>query len=390
MSDLTIQQNISLQAYNTLAIDVQTRWFAQVTTDAELQDALLFLQRQYLQEQSSQKPSQAQCPLLVLGGGSNVVLVDDFVGLTIVLQTQGIQIENETDEQIFLSVAAGENWHNTVMHCVDNGWYGIENLALIPGSVGAAPIQNIGAYGVELTQILSYVEAIDLASGELIRLDNADCHFAYRDSIFKGELKDKVIITRVVLALSKTPVWSLDYPALQEALAGHNRATLSSHTVANAVINIRNSKLPDPADIPNAGSFFKNPIVSQQCYERIQQAYPKVVAFPVTSIPTGTSNKQNSSKPIIAQHSPKYKLAAGWLLDQAGWKGKWVNEIAMHDKQALVLTNPNKRSGRELLAFVDEVIDDVQQKYGIALEVEPRIYIAVADGEIVPSVASPT
>ena len=288
MSDLTIQQNISLQAYNTLAIDVQTRWFAQVTTDAELQDVLLFLQRQYLQEQSSQKPSQAQCPLLVLGGGSNVVLVDDFVGLTIVLQTQGIQIENETDEQVFLSVAAGENWHNTVMHCVDNGWYGIENLALIPGSVGAAPIQNIGAYGVELTQILSYVEAIDLASGELIRLNNADCHFAYRDSIFKGELKDKVIITRVVLVLSKTPVWSLDYPALQEALAGHNRATLSSHTVANAVINIRNSKLPDPADIPNAGSFFKNPIVSQQCYERIQQAYPKVVAFPVTSIPTGT------------------------------------------------------------------------------------------------------
>jgi UDP-N-acetylmuramate dehydrogenase len=378
MSDLTIQQNISLQAYNTLAIDVQTRWFAQVSTSAQLQDAL-----QFAQEQSSQKPSQEQCPLLVLGGGSNVVLVDDFVGLTIVLQTQGIQIERETDEQVFLSVAAGENWHDTVMHCVDKGWYGIENLALIPGSVGAAPIQNIGAYGVELTQILSYVEAIDLTSGELIQLNNADCHFAYRDSIFKGELKDKVIISRVVLALSKTPVWSLDYPALQDALSGYDMATLSSRTVANTVINIRNSKLPNPADIPNAGSFFKNPIVSQQCYERIQQAYPKVVGFPVVSIPCSAPSEVPSETPS----EPQYKLAAGWLLDQAGWKGKWVNEIAMHDKQALVLTNPNKRSGRELLAFVDKVIDDIHKKYGVSLEVEPRIYTAVTDARLI---ASPT
>jgi UDP-N-acetylmuramate dehydrogenase len=377
MSDLTILQNISLQAYNTLAIDVQTRWFALVSTDEQLQDALEFVQRQYLQEQSSQK----QCPLLVLGGGSNVVLVDDFAGLTIVLQTQGIQIENETDEQVFLSVAAGENWHDTVMYCVDKGWYGIENLALIPGSMGAAPIQNIGAYGVELTQILSYVEAIDLASGDVIRLNNTDCLFTYRDSIFKGELKDKVIITRVVLVLSKTPVWSLDYPALQDALRVHDMATLSSHAVANTVINIRNSKLPNPADIPNAGSFFKNPIVSKQCYDRIQHAYPKVVAFPVVS--TSSSAKSDG------QREPQYKLAAGWLLDQAGWKGKWVNDIAMHSKQALVLTNPNKRSGRELIAFVEGVVEDIHAKYGVYLEVEPRIYTAVSNGELASSIFTP-
>jgi len=380
MSDLTIQHNVSLQTYNTLAIDVQTRWFALVSNDAELQNALQFVKQQNSQQSLQTKSSQKKCPLLVLGGGSNVVLVDDFPGLTVVLQTQGITIENETDEQIFLSVAAGENWHDTVMYCVDKGWYGIENLALIPGSVGAAPIQNIGAYGVELTQILSYVEAIDLASGELIRLNNADCHFAYRDSIFKGALKDKVIITRVVLALSKTPVWSLNYPALQDALSDHDIATLSSHTVANTVINIRNSKLPNPVDIPNAGSFFKNPIVSQQCYERIQQTYPNVVAFPVAS---ASSNKQN-----VVQNNTQYKLAAGWLLDQAGWKGKWVNDIAMHDKQALVLTNPNKCSGRELLAFVENVVEDIHTKYGIYLEVEPRIYTAVSDGQPIPSISS--
>ena len=373
MNDFVIQHHVSLQAFNTLAIDVQTRWFTLVNSDAQVKAALQFVQEQ-------QTLSKQPCPLLVLGGGSNVVLVDDFVGLTVVLQTQGIHIEKETDEQVFLSVAAGENWHDTVMYCVDNGWYGIENLALIPGSVGAAPIQNIGAYGVELTQIVDYVEAINIATGESIRLDNIDCNFAYRDSIFKGELKDKVIITRVVLALSKTPVWSLDYPALQTALKDHDIATLSSRTVANTVIEIRNSKLPHPADIPNAGSFFKNPIVSPLCYQKIQRAYPHVVAFPITapmlSSPHLTSTADSSQKNAI-----KYKLAAGWLLDQAGWKGKWVNDIAMHDKQALVLTNPHKCSGREILAFVDNVIDDIHEKYGVYLEVEPRIYTRWIDGE---------
>jgi UDP-N-acetylmuramate dehydrogenase len=304
------------------------------------------------------------------------------------VQTQGIQIENETDEQIFLSVAAGENWHETVMYCVDNGWYGIENLALIPGNVGAAPIQNIGAYGVELTQVVDYVEAIDLATGELIRLNNRACRFAYRDSIFKGELKDKVIITRVVLVLSKTPVWSLDYPVLQQALMDEDMATLSSHTVANAVINIRNSKLPNPVDIPNAGSFFKNPIVSSQCYKQIQQAYPNVVAFPVPSMASVTPIPPTTNQQANQEDGKQYKLAAGWLLDQAGWKGKWVNNIAMHDKQALVLTNPHKRSGRELLAFVACVVDDIHTKYGLYLDVEPRIYTAVPDGPSVPHIAS--
>ncbi|MFT5117412.1 MAG: UDP-N-acetylmuramate dehydrogenase, partial [Kiritimatiellia bacterium] len=178
MSGLLVQENVSLQAHNTLALPAFSRWFAEVETERQLQQALQFRQKK-------------NCALLVLGSGSNVVLVDDFVGLSIIVNTQGLVIEKETDENVFLSVAAGENWHNTVMYCVAQGWNGVENLALIPGSVGAAPIQNIGAYGVELTQCFSYLEAIDIATGEKHRLDNRACEFAYRDSVFKHRLKDK-------------------------------------------------------------------------------------------------------------------------------------------------------------------------------------------------------
>jgi UDP-N-acetylmuramate dehydrogenase len=336
-----IQENVSLQRYNTLAVDVSTRWFVIIETIEQLQEALDFVKAK-------------NCPLLVLGGGSNVVLAKDFSGLTLLIKTRGIHIEKETDSQVFLSVAAGKNWHDTVMYCVNQGWYGLENLALIPGSVGAAPIQNIGAYGVELTQCFSYLDAIDIATGERLSVDNQACQFAYRDSVFKQSLKDKVIITRVVLVLSKTPTWSLNYPALQNALKGYELPALTSQQIAQAVIAIRQSKLPDPRDIPNAGSFFKNPIVDPDCYERLREQYPQLVAY--------------------EQSDGCYKLAAGWLLDQAGWKGKWVNNIAMHDQQALVLTNPHRRSGSELLDFTDRVISDIEQKYGIYLEVEPRIY----------------
>lgn len=341
MTDLDIQEQVSLQTYNTLAVDVTTRWFVAVRTNEQLCSALQFVKTQ-------------QCPLLLLGGGSNVVLTDDFSGLTVLIQTQGVHVEQQSDTRVLLSVAAGENWHDTVMYSVKQGWYGLENLALIPGSVGAAPIQNIGAYGVELTQCLEYLEAIDIDTQTLQRFDRDACQFAYRDSIFKHALKDKVVITRVVFTLSTTPVWSLDYPALQQALGGYDKAQLSSEQVAQAVIAIRQSKLPDPALIPNAGSFFKNPIVDIALYQELREQYPQLVAYAVDE--------------------GRYKLAAGWLLDNAGWKGRWLNRIAMHDKQALVLTNPHKQSGKALLAFVDTVIDDIQRVYGVQLEIEPRIY----------------
>ncbi|MGS2718742.1 UDP-N-acetylmuramate dehydrogenase [Eionea flava] len=346
MEKIEIQEHISLQAYNTLAVDVYSRWFVSVSRLEQVYSALEFVKTQ-------------QCPLLVLGGGSNIVLTEDFAGLTLHINTQGIQLEEESDTHVLLSVAAGENWHNTVMYSVDQGWYGLENLALIPGNVGAAPVQNIGAYGVEVTQSIEYLEAVDIETQTLVRFDNADCQFAYRDSVFKHALKDKMIITRVVFKLSKTPVWSLDYPALQDALGDCDLDALTSHQVAQAVIAIRQSKLPDPANIPNAGSFFKNPIVDETDYQTLCQQYPKMVAYPLNPSDSG---------------SKRYKLAAGWLLDNAGWKGKWVNQIAMHERQALVLTNPHKKSGGEILAFVEQVVSDIQRVYGICLEVEPRIY----------------
>lgn len=333
------QENISLQSYNTLSVPVSTHWFCCVDNDQELLHAIAWAR-------------ETACDILVLGGGSNIVLANDFSGLAIKLDTRGINIEQETETDVYLSVAAGENWHNTVMHCVSKQWYGIENLALIPGSVGAAPIQNIGAYGVELTQCFSYLDAVNIATGKTQRFDHASCEFAYRDSVFKGTLKDQYIITRVVLRLSKQPVWNISYPALAERLSSE---ALTIQNVADTVCAIRRSKLPDPKDIPNAGSFFKNPIVTSEQFQSIQQSTPNLVAYPHGD-----------------QH---YKLAAGWLIDQAGWKGKVVDGIAMHGDQALVLTNPSRLSGHQLLDFVALLQADILHKYGVQLEVEPRIFM---------------
>lgn len=345
MTTPIVQEQVSLQAYNTLAVPVKTRWFIEANTHQDIVFALAFVREQ-------------QCPLLVLGGGSNVVLVDDIAGLTLHVNTRGVSIENETDTTVLLSVAAGENWHDTVMYCVEQSWCGVENLALIPGSVGAAPIQNIGAYGVELTQCFSYLEAIEISTGKVQRFGRDACQFAYRDSVFKQQAKDQYVITRVVLALSKQPQWHIHYPALQERLAAIEASELSSAVIAQAVIDIRRSKLPDPVDIPNAGSFFKNPIVSAECYRDIKRQYPHIIAYAQDTQP------------------PTYKLAAGWLLDQAGWKGTDVKGVAMHKDQALVLTNPHRLSGADLLAFVAQVKADIHQKYTLELEVEPRIYRA--------------
>ncbi len=340
-TSLSIQENISLQSFNTLSVPALARWFVEVDDEEQLLQALSFYQQQ-------------QCPLLVLGGGSNIVLTKDFMGIVIKNNIQGRFIEKETDDKIFLSVAAGEDWHQTVMYCVENNFYGVENLALIPGSVGAAPIQNIGAYGVELAQCFSYLEAINIDTQETISLTRDECEFAYRDSVFKNQLNHKVIITRVVLELSKQPQWTLNYPALQQALAKYQQSDITAQLIADNVIAIRNSKLPKPSDIPNAGSFFKNPIVDQKTYQRLKEQWPAMVAF--------------------AQPDNCYKLAAGWLIDNAGWKGKVVGGVSMHQQQALVLTNPLGLSGAKLLEFIQRLTTDIAQTYGITLEIEPRIF----------------
>ncbi len=334
-----IQDNISLQAHNTLAIPAYAEHVAVIHTPAMLNDALVLA-------------AESQWPVTVLGSGSNVVLPDCLRGLVLLMNIHGTRVEQETDNHLLLSVAAGENWHELVMHCVANQWYGIENLALIPGTVGAAPIQNIGAYGVELCDCFEYLEAVQIDTLKTHRFTRDECQFSYRDSVFKQNAKDQFIITRVVLRLSKVPHLRLDYPALQQALDEKKNSGIDD--VADAVIRIRRSKLPDPAIIPNAGSFFKNPIVDRACYEQLQQRYPQLVAF--------------------AYYDNHYKLAAGWLIDQAGWKGQWLDDIAMHEQQALVLTNPNACHQRKILSFVTRLQQDIYDRYGIHLDIEPRIY----------------
>jgi UDP-N-acetylmuramate dehydrogenase len=236
---------------------------------------------------------------------------------------------------------------------VNQGYYGLENLALIPGSVGAAPIQNIGAYGVELESCFEFLCGIDLTTEQEVTLRREDCQFGYRDSIFKHALKDKIIITSVALKLSKVPELVLDYPALAQSI-DQSATSVSAKQVAETVIAIRQSKLPDPIDVPNAGSFYKNPIVLEKKYSALKNEYPELVAYPLGS--------------------GQYKLAAGWLLDKAGWKGKVIDGINMHDKQALVLTNPYHASGKTILDFSERLCQSIQDQFGVSLEIEPQIY----------------
>lgn len=333
-------KNYNLQPLNTLAVPSTAEYFIDVNTESLLVDALAFSR-------------DNDYPLTILGGGSNVLLPANIAGLVIKMSTRGRAVMSENDTDVIIRFDAGENWHDIVLWCAEKNLYGIENLALIPGTIGAAPIQNIGAYGVELTSCLQSVEGFYFSSNTKFILKNNDCLFSYRDSIFKKALRDKVIITYVTLKLSKVPKLQLEYPALKEQLVKSNvlLESLTSLDVVRAVISIRQTKLPDPSQLPNAGSFFKNPIVDEISYEKIHSAYPAVIAYPMAN--------------------NCYKLAAGWLIDQAGWRGKVVDNICMHQKQALVLTNPNGCSAQEVLLFVDKVCESITDKFGVTLEIEP-------------------
>jgi len=333
--------HFNLQAHNTLAVPAIAQYFVCVRTLDEVHEALAFVKAEKL-------------PLLILGGGSNIVLRDDFPGLVMQLRTEGKTLIAETSEHVWLKVAAGENWHELVEYSLDEGYCGLENLSLIPGCVGAAPIQNIGAYGVELKDVFAELTAIELSSGVEISFTPESCRFGYRDSVFKQALKDKYLITSVTFKLSKEPQLKLDYPALTSALSQLSKDQLSARAVSDAVITIRASKLPDPQQIPNAGSFFKNPVITRVQYEKLLQRYPQLVAYPVDEC--------------------HVKLAAAWLIDQAGWRGRALEGARVHELQALVLTNPNKLAGSVVLALADQIQADVHTQFDVELEMEPRIY----------------
>lgn len=330
-----------LKKLNTLAVPAKALFFVRVNNNTELQEALTFAQTENL-------------PLLFLGGGSNIILSDDFAGLVIQLAFLGKEVVGENDDSVWLKVAAGENWHELVQYTLDHALYGLENLSLIPGSVGAAPIQNIGAYGVELKNSFAELEAINISSRLPVTFTKESCQFGYRDSIFKHQLKDQYVITSVTFCLSKHPQLNINYPALNNVFENTPVDNITPQLVSEAIIHIRQSKLPDPALIPNVGSFFKNPIILLSELTTLKKRWPAIVFYDVDE--------------------SHVKLAAAWLIDQLGWRGKKLDDVEVHLHQALVLINPHHVSGVKVLALANAIQQSVWAEFAVALEIEPRIY----------------
>jgi UDP-N-acetylmuramate dehydrogenase len=337
----SIQENVSLARYNTLAISA-------------VADYLIVIQSLDELEKARQFATSRQLPVLVMGGGSNIVLSEDFAGVVLVVDLHGKQLLKENETHCWLKVAAGENWHELVQYSLAHHYYGLENLALIPGRVGAAPIQNIGAYGVELSRFFVELEAVDLASGEVVVMDAADCQFGYRDSVFKRPKQPERLIISVTLRLAKQFQPETSYRALADQMAATGVEQPTALDVFQAVVSIRQSKLPDPAQLANAGSFFKNPVVDAETYADLKARYPDLVAY------------QEADK--------HYKLAAGWLLEKDGWKGFRCNGLGMHNQQSLVMVNHGGATGAEVLGFANEIRQSIKSRFGVNLEIEPRVY----------------
>ncbi|MFK7905624.1 MAG: UDP-N-acetylmuramate dehydrogenase [Chitinophagales bacterium] len=337
---MTIEQNISLKPFNTFGIEATAKYFACIEKLEDLQSLL-------------NTPIYQQNPKLILGGGSNVLITQNFEGLLLFNAIKGIEKVKETEEEVWVKAYSGENWHEFVIHCVEQNWSGIENLSLIPGSVGAAPIQNIGAYGVELKDVFSELEAIHLESGEVHRFEVADCGFGYRQSVFKKALKGQYFVFSVTLKLHKTPQYKLDYGVIRQQLEYMKTEKLTIKAISNAICAIREKKLPNPKKIGNAGSFFKNAIVSPMFFEKLLEQFPSIPHYPVD---------ENS-----------VKVPTGWLIEQCGWKGKKVGQTGAYKNQALVLVNYGNATGKEIAALADKIQLSVKEKFDIEIEKEVNI-----------------
>jgi len=336
-----IQQNISLKPFNTFGIDVKASHFTEVKSVNGLREIL-------------HNESLKHLPLLIVGGGSNLLLTQDFEGLVIHIKIKGIKVTGEDENHVWIEVGAGEIWHDFVLYCIQNNYAGVENLSLIPGSVGAAPMQNIGAYGVEIKETFWVLGALNIQTLEEEIFYNRECKFGYRESIFKHEAKGKYIITSVTFRLNKTATFNTSYGAIGAELEamGVDRNNITIQDVSQAVINIRSSKLPNPAEIGNAGSFFKNPVVSAEKVAELKAQYPDMPAYP--------SGEQT-------------KLAAGWLIEQCGWKGFREGDYGVHAKQALVLVNYGNAKGNEIFNLSTQILQSVKEKFGVDLEREVNI-----------------
>lgn len=336
-----IENDVSLRAYNSFGINALTRFFGNFQDLDEL-DSLLDFSRE----------NRLRLPL-ILGGGSNILLTRDFNGLVVKNNVKGLNIIREDDQHVYVQAGAGESWHQLVLFCIENGLAGVENLSLIPGNVGASPMQNIGAYGVELKDVFEELQAYHIKERELVQFTLDDCEFGYRESVFKRKFKDQFVIINVTYRLNKSPRFNTSYGAIEEELKKMGVTELSIHAVSQAVINIRSSKLPDPAKIGNAGSFFKNPEVSAETFEELKIAHEGIIGY--------------------ALPGDKVKLAAGWMIEKCGWKGYRKGDAGCHEKQALVLVNYGGASGKEIYDLSTEILNSVQEKFGVTLEREVNI-----------------
>lgn len=335
---MAFNKDVSLKPYNTFGIDVKAKNFTFFSSQNELQQILQTL------------PDEEN--MLILGGGSNILFTRDFDGVVLLNAVKGIEIISEDEDHVYIRAGGGVNWHHFVTYCVDHNYGGIENLSLIPGNVGASPMQNIGAYGVEIKDVFYQLDAVCTTTKEVETFNKEDCRFGYRESVFKKELKGKYIITSVTYRLTKNPVFNISYGALQTELTNRNIHELSLKKISDAIIDIRRSKLPDPAVTGNAGSFFKNPVVDENVANDLKQRYPDIPFF-------------------SADHS--FKIPAAWLIEQCGWKGFRKGDAGCYDKQPLVLVNYGKATGSGLFELSEQIKESVFKKFQLELEREVNI-----------------
>lgn len=332
---MEVLENFSLQTYNTFGLAVKAKYFSQFTDCQGITNLLKDFKK---------------LEHLILGGGSNVLFTGDFEGIVLKNEIKGIEITYSDEDFVLVRVGAGENWHQFVLGCIQNNWGGVENLSLIPGTVGAAPMQNIGAYGVEIQSVVENVEAIDKTTFSLRVFTNQECKFGYRESIFKNECKDQYIITHVNFRLRKNPQFNVSYGAIQQTLTEMGIKDLSIKAISDAVCKIRMSKLPNPAEIGNAGSFFKNPEIPSSQLDKLKEKYPQIVFYPLDA--------------------QTVKIPAAWLIEQAGWKGHRREQIGVHTQQALVLVNYGGGNGLKIKQLAFDIQNSVEEKFGILLKPE--------------------
>lgn len=334
------QERVSLKPFNTFGIDVKARYLTLAHDDDEVRQALALA-------------SQRQLPVLVVGGGSNLLLTRDVDALVLHMASRGRRILSDDGERVVIEAESGEPWHPFVQWSLAQGLCGLENLSLIPGTVGAAPMQNVGAYGVEIKDVFAGLTALDRETGQLRDFTLNECAFAYRDSVFKRN-PGRWLILRVRFVLSRTLRAHLDYGPVRQRLQEQGVQEVTAQAISDAICSIRREKLPDPAELGNAGSFFKNPVVSVQLAESIRARYPSLVAYP--------------------QSEGQVKLAAGWLIEQAGWKGYREGDAGVHRLQSLVLVNYGQASGAQLHALAQRIQADIFERFGVELEMEPNLY----------------